>query len=165
MQVAAMFAPLATDIEDPVERLHAIHEGTQGAKEMQQAMAADKIMNLTDTMSPALVGLAARMYTGARLEDRTPPVFNLIISNVPGPPFDLYMAGARITGIYPMGPLLYGAGLNITVMSNATGVDFGVLTCREVVPDPWLISDALAESLDELAQAADVEAEPAATGA
>jgi hypothetical protein len=75
------------------------------------------------------------------------------------------MAGARITGIYPMGPLLYGAGLNITVMSNAKGVDFGVLTCREVVRDPWVIADALAESLDELAQAADVEAEPAATGA
>ncbi len=166
MQVAAMFAPLATDIEDPVERLHAIHEGTQGAKEMQQAMAADKIMNLTDTMSPALVGLAARMYTGARLEDRTPPVFNLIISNVPGPPFDLYMAGARITGIYPMGPLLYGAGLNITVMSNATGVDFGVLTCRESAPDPWAISDALAEALDELSRAAELRPqEPAATGA
>jgi diacylglycerol O-acyltransferase len=112
------------------------------------------------------VGLAARMYTGARLEDRTPPVFNLIISNVPGPPFDLYMAGARITGIYPMGPLLYGAGLNITVMSNATGVDFGLLTCREVVPDPWVIADALADALDELARAADVpESEPAATGA
>jgi diacylglycerol O-acyltransferase / wax synthase len=160
MQVAAMFAPLGTDIEDPVERLQAIHEGTQGAKEMQQAMAADKIMNLTDTMSPGLVGLAARMYTAARLEDRTPPVFNLIISNVPGPPFDLYMAGARITGIYPMGPLLYGSGLNITVMSNATGVDFGLLTCREVVPDPWVIADALAEALDELARAADLP-EPA----
>jgi WS/DGAT/MGAT family acyltransferase len=165
VQVAAMFASLETHVEDPVERLLAIHAGTTGAKEMQQAIAADKIMNLTDTMSPALVGLAARMYTGARLEDRTPPVFNLIISNVPGPPFDLYMAGARITGIYPMGPLLYGAGLNITVMSNATGVDFGVLTCRDVMRDPWVIADALASSLDELAQAADVAAEPAATGA
>ena len=165
VQVAAMFASLETHVEDPVERLLAIHAGTTGAKEMQQAMAADKIMNLTDTMSPALVGLAARMYTGARLEDRTPPVFNLIISNVPGPPFDLYMAGARITGIYPMGPLLYGAGLNITVMSNATGVDFGVLTCRDVMRDPWVIADALASSLDELARAADVAAEPAATGA
>jgi hypothetical protein len=131
---------------------------------MQQAMAADKIMNLTDTMSPALVGLAARMYTGARLEDRTPPVFNLIISNVPGPPFDLYMAGARITGIYPMGPLLYGTGLNITVMSNATGVDFGVLTCREVVPDPWIIVEGLVESLEELAAAAEVPADAAAGG-
>lgn len=164
VQVAAMFASLETHVDDPVERLLAIHAGTRGAKEMQQAMAADKIMNLTDTMSPALVGLAARMYTGARLEDRTPPVFNLIISNVPGPPFDLYMAGARITGIYPMGPLLYGSGLNITVMSNATGVDFGVLTCREVVPDPWLIVEGLVESLDELAAAAEVPVEAAAGG-
>jgi hypothetical protein len=159
-----MFASLETHVDDPVERLLAIHAGTRGAKEMQQAMAADKIMNLTDTMSPGLVGLAARMYTGARLEDRTPPVFNLIISNVPGPPFDLYMAGARITGIYPMGPLLYGAGLNITVMSNATGVDFGVLTCREVVPDPWTIVEGLVESLDELAAAAEVPVDAAAGG-
>jgi diacylglycerol O-acyltransferase len=166
VQVAAMFASLETQVEDPAERLLAIHRGTKSAKEMREAMAAEKIMNLTDTMSPALVGLAARMYTGARLEDRTPPVFNLIISNVPGPPFDLYMAGARITGIYPMGPLLYGSGLNITVMSNATGVDFGVLTCREVVPDPWIISDALAEALDELVAAAELrQEEPAATGA
>jgi diacylglycerol O-acyltransferase / wax synthase len=166
VQVAAMFASLETQVEDPAERLLAIHAGTQGAKEMREAMAADKIMNLTDTMSPALVGLAARMYTGARLEDRTPPVFNLIISNVPGPPFDLYMAGARITGIYPMGPLLYGSGLNITVMSNATGVDFGVFTCREVMPDPWLVADALSDALDELVAAAEIaDEEPAATGA
>ena len=165
VQVAAMFASLETQVEDPVERLLAIHAGTQGAKEMQQAMAADKIMNLTDTMSPALVGLAARMYTGARLEDRTPPVFNLIISNVPGPPFDLYMAGARITGIYPMGPLLYGAGLNITVMSNATGVDFGVLSCRETVPEPWVVVEGLVEALDELAAAADVPVEGPAEAA
>jgi WS/DGAT/MGAT family acyltransferase len=159
VQVAAMFASLETHVEDPAERLLAISEGTKSAKEMREAMAAEKIMNLTDTMSPALVGLAARMYTGARLEDRTPPVFNLIISNVPGPPFDLYMAGARLTGIYPMGPLLYGSGLNITVMSNATGVDFGVFTCREVAPDPWLIADALSESLDELVAAAELREE------
>jgi diacylglycerol O-acyltransferase len=153
-KVAPMFASLATDIEDPALRLLAIHESTQSAKEMRQALEAHKIMNLTDTMAPGLISLAARMYTAAGLDARIPPPFNVIISNVPGPPFPLYMAGARLLSLSPMGPLLYGGGLNITVISYVDSLDFGFLACRELVPDVWQIAEGIDIALEELEKAA-----------
>jgi len=156
-QVGNMFASLATDIADPTSRLLAIADGTQNAKLMQRALAADKIMTLTDTTPPGLISLAAQTYTAAGLEGATTPVFNLIISNVPGPPFDMFSLGAKVEGMFPMGPLLFGTGLNITVTSNASGMDFGLLTCRENEADPWVISRRLQGALDELLDAAAAE--------
>jgi diacylglycerol O-acyltransferase len=153
-KVGAMFASLATDVDDPVARLGAIHESTQSAKEMQQALAADKIMGLTEVTAPGLIALAARMYTLAGLDGRTPPVMNLIISNVPGPPFPLYVAGARVEAVYPMGPLLYGTGVNITVFSYTGSIDFGFMVCRELVPDHWVLAEGIAVAADELLAAA-----------
>lgn len=123
---------------------------------MQRALAADKIMGLTETTPPGLISLAARMYTAAGLDSRTPPVMNLIISNVPGPPFPLYCAGARIEALLPMGPLLYGTGINVTVFSYLDQIGFGFLTCKEVVPGHWDLADGIRESLAELVAAAEV---------
>jgi diacylglycerol O-acyltransferase len=153
-KVAAMFASLATDIDDPADRLRAIYESTQNAKEMRQAMEAHKIMNLTDAGPPGLISLAARMYTASGLDSRMPPPFNVIISNVPGPPFPLYMAGAKLLSLSPMGPLLYGGGLNITVISYIDSLEFGFLACRELVPDVWSIADGVELALEELEKAA-----------
>lgn len=149
-KVGAMFASLATDVSDPALRLLSINDSTRSAKEMQRALAADKIMGLTETAPPALISLAARMYTAAQLDRRTPPVMNLIISNVPGPPFPLYVAGAEIEALYPMGPLLYGTGVNITVFSYRDRVDFGFMTCREAVDDAWFIAEGIPLALEEL---------------
>ncbi len=153
-KVGAMFASLATDIDDPVARLGAIHESTQSAKEMQQALAADKIMGLTELASPGLISLAARMYTSAGLSSLTPPIMNLIISNVPGPPFPIYTAGARVESLYTMGPLLYGTGINITVFSYDGSIDFGFMVCRELVDDPWSLPEGIPLALAELLAAA-----------
>ena len=153
-KVGAMFASLATDIDDPVARLGAIHASTQSAKEMQQALAADKIMGLTDLTAPGLISLAARMYTLAGLSSLTPPIMNLIISNVPGPPFPLYIAGARVEAMYPMGPLLYGTGINITVFSYTGSIDFGFMVCRELVADHWSLAEGIPVALAELLTAA-----------
>lgn len=155
-KVGALFASLATDVADPALRLLSIHESTRSAKEMQRAMAVDKIMGLTETTPPGLVSLAARMYTAAQLDRRAPPIMNLIVSNVPGPPFPLYVAGAKIEGLYPMGPLLYGTGVNITVFSYCDSVHFGFMVCREVVPDAWTLADGVQKALDEL-KAAEAE--------
>ncbi len=76
------------------------------------------------------------------------------MSNVPGPPVPLYTAGARILSISPMGPLLPGAGVNITVLSNMGNVDFGVIACRDTVPEVWRIADGLAEGVQLLLKAA-----------
>jgi WS/DGAT/MGAT family acyltransferase len=154
-KVGAMFASLATNVSSPALRLLSINDSTKGAKEMQRALAADKLMGITEAAPPALVSLAARMYTAAQLDRRTPPIMNLIISNVPGPPFPLYCAGAEIEALYPMGPLLYGTGVNVTVFSYRDRVDFGFMVCREVVPDPWFLAEGIPLAMDELKQAAD----------
>jgi diacylglycerol O-acyltransferase len=153
-KVGALFASLATNIDDPVERLHAIHESTQNAKEMQHALAADKIMGLTELAAPGLISLAARMYTAAGLGSLTPPIMNVIISNVPGPPFPLYVAGGRVEALYPMGPLLYGTGINITVFSYTGSIDFGFMVCRELVPHQWSLAEGIRVALDDLLAAA-----------
>lgn len=153
-KVAAMFASLATDIDDPAARLLAIHESTQGAKEMQKALAAERIMGISEAAPPALISLAARMYTAAGLDTRTPPIMNLIISNVPGPPFPIYSAGAKLEAIYPMGPLLYGTGINVTVFSYLEKIDFGFMVCRDVVPEVWDLAEGIPLALDELREAA-----------
>jgi WS/DGAT/MGAT family acyltransferase len=152
-KVGAMFASLATDVVSPALRLLSINDSTKSAKEMQRALAADKIMGITEAAPPALVSLAARMYTAAQLDKRTPPIMNLIISNVPGPPFPLYCAGAEIESLYPMGPLLYGTGVNVTVFSYRDRVDFGFMVCREAVPDPWFLADGVPIAMEELKQA------------
>ncbi len=149
-RVSAMFASLCTDIEDPAERLRGIYDATRSAKEMHQALSADRIMGLSDTTPPGLIAVAARTYTAAGLDGRTPPIFNLIISNVPGPPIDLYAIGAKVKGLYPMGPLLYGSGINITVLSSRTHIDVGAMVCQDIVPDPWFLVDGVPLALEEL---------------
>lgn len=153
-KVASMFASLATNIDDPGERLRAIYESTQSAKEMQRALAARRIMGLTDTTPPGLISLAARTYTAMGLDGRFAPAFNVIISNVPGPSFPLYIGGAKMDAMYPMGPLLYGGGLNITVLSYLDNMDFGFMACRETVRDPWFIAEGIPLALEELETAA-----------
>ncbi|MGB2758163.1 MAG: wax ester/triacylglycerol synthase family O-acyltransferase [Acidimicrobiia bacterium] len=152
-KVASMFASLATDVADPIERVHVIHASTQQAKEMQQALAARRIQTITEATPPGILSIAARTYTAMGLDGRVPPIFNVIMSNVPGPPFPLYVSGARVESITPMGPLLYGGGLNITVLSHEDVIDFGFLSCREAVPDPWLIADKIEKAVSELEKA------------
>lgn len=151
--LGSMFASLASDIDDPLERLMTIHESTKSAKEMHRAMAAHQIMGLTETTPPGLISLAARMYTSAGLASRTPPAASVVISNVPGPPFQLYLAGGPLEALYPMGPLLMGMSLNMTVFSIMESLDFGIMSCPDVVPEPDSIATAIPEALDELQEA------------
>jgi WS/DGAT/MGAT family acyltransferase len=155
-KVSMMFSSLCTDLGDPAERLTAIHRGTSKAKLMRSALTAQRMMNLTDTLPSALLAAAARTWTAAGIDSSMRPVFNLIVSNVPGPPFDLFLAGARIESMYPMGPLLFGSGLNITVVSTADRLDVGLLSCPDLVPDGWDIARHVPVALDELAAAFDV---------
>ena len=157
-KVSAMFTSLATDIEDPVDRLRAIHEVTKGAKEEHNAVGADMLQSLTEFAAPRLFGLAMRFYSGTKLANRGPVIHNLVISNVPGPPFPLYFAGAKLVSLFPMGPVMEGAGLNITVISYMDDIDIGLIVARESVPDVWDMAADIEESLAELKKAADAAA-------
>ncbi len=154
-RVSVMFSSLATDLEDPVARLRTIADANAEAKEIHKMVGADTLMKWTEHAAPNTFSLAARLYSSLRLSNRLPVVHNLIISNVPGPPMPLYMAGARLAGLYPLGPIMDGAGLNVTVLSNEDHVGFGFIACRELVPKVWTLADAVPDALAELVKEAD----------
>ena len=112
-----MFTSLATDVDDPIERLRVIHEVTKGAKQDHNLLGANLLQDWAEHAAPTTFALAARLYSGMHLSDRHRPIHNVVISNVPGPPFPLYFAGAKLEYTLPMGPVMEGAGLNITVLS------------------------------------------------
>jgi len=152
--VHPMVASLATDVEDPVERLTAIHRGMNSAKALAEDMQKKQKIGLSDFAPPILLTLAFKAFRSARLEERLPLATNLIVSNVPGPPVPLYMAGARIEHIFPVGPLTVGMGMNVTVMSYGNHVDVGVQTDPTLVDDAWELTSAAAAELDKLVAAA-----------
>lgn len=154
-RVSAMFSSLATDIADPVERLQRIHEANQGAKAEHNAIGANTLTDWAEFAAPTTFSLAARAYSWMRLAERHPVIHNLVISNVPGPPFPLYFAGAKLVGLNPLGPVFDGAGLNVTVLSYVDNINWGFIACRELMPDLWDLADAIPGAQAELLKLAD----------
>ena len=155
-QLAVMMASLATDVVDPLERVQAIHRSTQSAKELSRAVRARKIQSLGEVAPPLLLGLASRAAWASNVSRRLPVVENLTVSNLPGPPFPLYVCGAQVSGIYAASVLLFNGGLNITLMSYTDRVDFGLTADPDLLDDPWEIADAIPSALVELMDAADL---------
>jgi diacylglycerol O-acyltransferase len=156
-KVSMMLCTLASDLDDPTERLAAINECMSEAKEQQKLIGADTLQEWIEFAAPAVAGRAARLYSRLRLADRHRPLFNVTISNVPGPPFPLYSAGARLVANYPVGPIIDGTGLNMTVMSYLDQLDFGLLACPDVLDDVWAVAEGLHRALDELVEAYGVD--------
>jgi diacylglycerol O-acyltransferase / wax synthase len=157
-RVAMMLTSLATDVDDHATRLHVINEVTSRAKQQQNLIGADTLQDWIEFAAPALMGRAARLYSRTKIADRHRPIFNVTISNVPGPPFPLYFAGMKLVAVYPMGPIFDGGGLNITVMSYLDKMDFGLLACPDLIPDVGSIAHGLSEALEEYKKAAAVQA-------
>jgi WS/DGAT/MGAT family acyltransferase len=153
-KVSGMFSSLSSDIADPVQRLAAIAEQNQVAKEHHKTLSASLLQDWAQFAAPNTFGLAVRVYSRLRLADRHPVVHNLVISNVPGPPMPIYFLGARVIGFYPFGPVFHGAGLNITVLSNDGHLDVGLIACRELAPDLWDLAEDMPMALTELVKAA-----------
>jgi diacylglycerol O-acyltransferase len=154
-KVSAMFTSLATDVDDPIERLRVIHEVTKGAKQDHDLLGASLLQDWAEHAAPTTFALAARLYSGMHLGDRHRPIHNVVISNVPGPPFPLYFVGAKLLSALPMGPVMEGAGLNITVLSYMGQVDIGFVACRDLVPDVWSLARFADEAMAELLAAVD----------
>jgi diacylglycerol O-acyltransferase len=147
-KVSSMFVPLPTHLDDPAERVEALRLATRGAKEEHNAVGARTIMELGELGGPRTFGLASRLLGG--LAARGPVPINVVISNVPGPPLPLYLAGARLVAMLPLGPPIDGAGLNITVLSYIDRIDWGFIACRELAPHFHRLPDAIADAHAEL---------------
>ena len=132
-----------------------MHEEMNIAKEQHGAIPADLLQDFAQFAPPGVLGTASRVIARAKILNRINVPFNVIISNVPGPQFPLYSAGAKLKGIYPLSAISDGAGLNMTLMSYNGNLDFGVLADWEMVPDVWNLISALADELGELKKAAE----------
>ncbi|MBP6730026.1 MAG: wax ester/triacylglycerol synthase family O-acyltransferase [Microthrixaceae bacterium] len=153
-QVSNMFVRLPVNETDPVEVLRRVAGDTRDAKRVHGAIGADMIGDVTELTPPGLFNLAVRTYSRAGLAERLPPIHNLVVSNVPGPPIPLYVAGAQVAAIYPFGPLLEGCGLNISVLSNMGHVDIGVIACPDIAPRVDDVASGIVDAIAELRAAA-----------
>jgi WS/DGAT/MGAT family acyltransferase len=154
-QVSLMFANLASDVEDPVERLQSVAVANQAAKALQGSFGDDILMQWLDHAWLRVIGLGARVYSRFHLAEHHPVIFSMILSNVAGPRDPMYLGGARLAGLYPLGPILDGMGLNITVLSEEDRLGFGLVSCPELIPDVWGLAATFPRAVAELKAAAD----------
>ena len=148
-QVSVMTAEIPTHIADPAERMEFMCASMNEAKQHFEAVPASILQDLSAVIPTALSGLAAR----ALFKLATVPglLFNLFVSNVPGPQLPLYIAGAKVEGIYPVSAVTdMTGGLNITLFSYNGALDFGLIACREMVPDVWNLITYLQEAMEEM---------------
>jgi WS/DGAT/MGAT family acyltransferase len=153
-RVSGLFAMLPTNIADPIERLRAARGAAEDAKRLYASGVEDALMGWADVPPPVAVALGVRLLTWTHLAEKVPPIFNLLVSNVPGSPVPLYLAGAPVAAIYPLGPVLDDIGLNITILSHVDQIDFGLVSCPELMPDLWDLADKIPDALTELTSAA-----------
>ncbi|GAA4358624.1 wax ester/triacylglycerol synthase family O-acyltransferase [Variovorax defluvii] len=134
-QVSVMLVSLATDIADPLERLAAIHESSSEGKKLSGNLKAAIPTDFPSLGVPSLVSGLASLYGRSGLADKLPPAANVAISNVPGPSFALYFAGAKVAAYFPVSIPGHGMALNMTVQSYNGALEFGLTACRRAVPD------------------------------
>ena len=154
-RVSGMLVSMATGLSDPAARLRHIHDGMMMAKEQQKVVGSEVFASWAEAAVPALATRLSRLVTNLRLFDHVGPPFNLIMSNVPGPDVPLYLAGARMVSMHPLGPIMEGVGLNVTVFSYLDTVHVGIQGCWDLVPDVGVLASAIEEALAELIAVAD----------
>jgi WS/DGAT/MGAT family acyltransferase len=136
-RVTVMRVRLPIDIEDPIERVRAIHTVTRSEKKGQNRSGGGMVKHVVDilvnTSTPWLLTEIFARYS--LIAERIPPMWNVVVSNIAGSPVPLYFGGARLRQLYPLGPVQQCAGLNITVLSTDGRLCFGALACTDLVPD------------------------------
>ena len=155
-RVSVIRVHLPMDVDDSVERLTAIHEETTRQKQRHRGKGGggDVLKNFADIVTnvtvPWILTHLMGLYSSRHLADRIPPLWNLVISNIAGPAVPLYTTGARLTHLFPLGPVQQGSGLNITVMSVVDRLCFGALGCTELVPDIQKIATGFVHEIEQL---------------
>jgi WS/DGAT/MGAT family acyltransferase len=153
-KVSAMFVQLPTHMDHPNDILKTVAAETRAAKYVFEAAEDAVVEGWSEWAPPALIAIGARLFSGLDVADWVHTPINCVVSNMPGPQVPLYWGGARVEAIYPMGPVAESVGLNLTVLSNRDRLDFGVMACRDTVPDVWDIADGFAQAVAEFEIAA-----------
>ncbi len=149
-RVSAMYAPLPVGIEDPAERLRAVSASMGDLKESKQAVGASILTGLADFAPPTILGQAGRMQSRQRF-------FNMVVTNVPGPQFPLYLMGRELEAVYPMVPLAKRQAVCFGIMSYNGQVNFGLIGDYDAMADIDSLARDLSESIAELAALAPAE--------
>src|SRR5436190_7236702 len=152
-RLAAMRAPIPVYISDPVRRLTTVSRAMSGLKQSKQALGAEVISRFNDFAPPTLLAQAARINFSTRL-------FNLVVTNVPGPQVPLYVLGRELEDCFPVGFLPPHQALFVAIMSYNGGVNFGLLADYDAMGDVDLIADGVESSIAELVEAAEAAEEP-----
>jgi diacylglycerol O-acyltransferase len=137
-----------------VQRERRVTEGTAGAKEQHGALGADTLQQLAELAPAGVAAAAARVYTRMHGADRHRPIWNVVISNVPGPRIPLYFCGAKLESMYPIGPVHEMCGLNVTLFSYGDMIHVGLNADRSLVPDVDDIGRGICEEIEQLAKLA-----------
>ena len=153
-QVGSVFASLHTDIADPLERIIAIRQSTENAKLSGEASPMVDALKLAGVFSPVISKSVARFWARNELSRHIPMNISTCISNVPGPDFPLYCAGARMVDYYGLGVLTPGMGIFHLVFSYFGKITLSVLADRNIMPDPEFYHDCLVAAYEELYAAA-----------
>jgi WS/DGAT/MGAT family acyltransferase len=156
-RVAAMWAPLPVGITDPVERLAAVSAVMREVKDSGQAVGAQVLTRLSGFAPTTIISQAARLQARQRL-------FNLVVTNVPGPQQPLYLLGRKLDGLFPMVPLAQNTALGIAIMSYDGQLNFGLAGDYDALADIGTLADELRSSIEELAAAAGVRGAPSPDG-
>jgi WS/DGAT/MGAT family acyltransferase len=147
-QLAVVRGPIPVYIEDPVKRLEVCRESMEGIKQSKQALGAEVISRMNDFAPPTLLAQAVRINFSTRL-------FNLVVTNVPGPQFPLYVLGRELEDIFPVGFLPPNQALFVAIMSYNGGINFGLLADYDAIPDVDEIAAGIEASIAELLEAAE----------
>jgi WS/DGAT/MGAT family acyltransferase len=144
-RVSSYFVDLPIGEGNPVMRLHQVSFAMRGHKESGQSVGADALVQLTGFAPPTIHALGARVASGFSKR-----LFNVVVTNVPGPQFPLYAAGARMLEMYPVVPLSKGQAVSIGLTSYDGGVYYGLNADRDAMPDIDVLASCIEESLAEL---------------
>ena len=142
-RLAVMRGPLPVYVEDPVARLHAVTEAMGELKESKQAVGAEVLAGVQNFAPPTILAQASRLNFSTRL-------FNLIVTNVPGPQFPLYVRGRELEDVFPVAFLPENHALAIAIMSYNGKMNFGLLGDYDALPDIGRIAEGIESSLEEL---------------
>lgn len=154
-RVSVIRVHLPVQTTDPVDRLLTIRDETKLQKKRHRSGGgADVLKHFADIVTnisvPWILTHAMQLYSSGHLSDRLPPPWNLVISNIAGPSVPLYTTGAKLTHLFPLGPVQQGSGLNITVMSVVDRLCFGALACSDLVPDLPDIATVFVDEVEAL---------------